>query len=374
MQGFLEKLSPNFFIAAFIPSLGFLLTAVVIFEPILPPTLDSKLALGFDSLTQEPLLFLVLTLILGFTLSTLNTFIYKLLEGYMVLQRIPHIRKSQQNKAKELKKQIAEERRKLNEEENGLTEEEKDTIKDILYTLEALYHASFPPKEHAVLPTRFGNIFRAAETYPADRYGIDSVPIWPRLIHVMPSSYYDKMEQSNNGLAFVINCMLLSLMLACLCIVAGCYQWGILEKSKEEFSFRYSQLATFEPREKAIFDNIEYTYFLPIEVSERAHKIYRERTNIYFVFSILATVIFFAFYFASLPIARQYTNLIKSAYDLFRFDLIKQLNLPLPKDSAEEFDLWKKISEFIVIGNPNNDLRFTYKFVETDSKSTSSEQ
>jgi hypothetical protein len=37
-------------------------------------------------------------------------------------------------------------------------------------------------------PTRLGNIVRAAQTRPVDRYGIDPVAVWPQLYLVLPDS------------------------------------------------------------------------------------------------------------------------------------------------------------------------------------------
>jgi hypothetical protein len=46
----------------------------------------------------------------------------------------------------------------------------------------------FPPEEAGLLPTRLGNVMRAAELYAADqsRYGIDAVFFWPRLYPLLP--------------------------------------------------------------------------------------------------------------------------------------------------------------------------------------------
>ena len=49
---------------------------------------------------------------------------------------------------------------------------------------------SYPRRSDQVLPTRLGNIIRAAEQH-ADRYGIDGVTAWPRLYVVLPASFVE---------------------------------------------------------------------------------------------------------------------------------------------------------------------------------------
>ncbi|NUT99066.1 MAG: hypothetical protein HOY78_44395 [Saccharothrix sp.] len=46
--------------------------------------------------------------------------------------------------------------------------------------------ADYPADPADVLPTRLGNILRAAESYPAERYDADAVLTWPRLFPLLP--------------------------------------------------------------------------------------------------------------------------------------------------------------------------------------------
>lgn len=42
------------------------------------------------------------------------------------------------------------------------------------------------PEEKYLMPTELGNVLRAAETRPLDKYGLDGVVLWPRLWFVLP--------------------------------------------------------------------------------------------------------------------------------------------------------------------------------------------
>lgn len=76
------------------------------------------------------------------------------------------------------------------------------------------------------------------------------------------------------------------------------------------------------------------------------------------------TGIAYFFYNASLPAAKQYGNMIRSAYDLFRFDLRKQLRLTMPPHSNKEHDSWQKWTEFVSLGSfaPKGNVPFLYQY------------
>ena len=62
------------------------------------------------------------------------------------------------------------------------------------------------------------------------------------------------------------------------------------------------------------------------------------------------------FHKAANIVVTSFGDMIRSTYDLFRLDLLDHLKIELPKDSYDEFFLWKKIGEFIVLGPKSLDF------------------
>ena len=81
---------------------------------------------------------------------------------------------------------------------------------------------------------------------------------------------------------------------------------------------------------------------------------------IYLTGGILSFGIAWFFYSASLLNVTKYGNLIRSSYDLFRFDLLEKLHLKLPVDNKKEKYLWQDISDFVTIGELYDKKHFDY--------------
>ncbi|GII29130.1 hypothetical protein [Planotetraspora mira] len=50
-------------------------------------------------------------------------------------------------------------------------------------------------EESSVFPTRLGNVLQAAENYPRDRYGVDTILFWPRLFSLLPEQFQRDYEE-----------------------------------------------------------------------------------------------------------------------------------------------------------------------------------
>ncbi|MDX1999378.1 MAG: hypothetical protein SF066_16790 [Thermoanaerobaculia bacterium] len=164
------------------------------------------------------------------------------------------------------------------------------------------------PQRSSVLPTRLGNIVRAAENYPRDEYGISSIPAWPRLVAVLPKEYASQMDDGKVTLDFFLNSSLLSAVSALVLLFFALPEAG-------------AGLGAF-------------VGWLA-EVAGAS----------------FASVLFYRF---ALSPAKHWGGLFKGAFDLYRWLLLKQLgyqHLPIDVDRFAERDLWKGISKQFLFGD-----------------------
>jgi hypothetical protein len=160
-----------------------------------------------------------------------------------------------------------------------------------------LYY-DYPRNPADVLPTRLGNIMRAAERYPHVRYGADTIIVWSRLYHVMPQEFRDDVQEARADLEFLlviglwsISFGLLSLLLLALVgsppvVTASCFALGI---------------------------GLGY-----------------------------------ACYRSALNAAREYGEHLKSGFELYRLDLLERLRYPPPGSVEEEQAAWEAVSGFVI--------------------------
>ena len=174
----LDKFGVIFIVASMVPSLAFITVCLVAFEPILPGAIILHVRYGLEGLYEVGFLVFIPTIILGFTLSSLNTYILKFYEGYIFLHRFAFLKRRQIRKARELQRKREKLARRINRLErrdnSQRSENELSILKDMYYQIAANYDLRFPPLIDQVLPTGFGNILKAAEHYSTERYGIDA--------------------------------------------------------------------------------------------------------------------------------------------------------------------------------------------------------
>ena len=333
VTNYLEKLGSNFLVSAMVPSLALVIASILVFDPGL------NILTTFEDMGDIPRLIVlgvlvsILTVIVGFTLTALNTFILKMFEGYVKPLPVRFLyNKSHRihlQKAHNLMKHrdILESRIRQLEEQTGYDpgrETELDELREKYYRAAADYDLTYPEDLGDVLPTRFGNSLKAAENYSGERYGLDGVHFYPRLVQVIPTDYKLGIDNARNELSFLVNMSILSVLFSLLCVFAVFYSMGSV---------------TGAGTNPAVY----------IEFSGRAAK--------YLSAAALGFISCGFFYNASIFSVGSFGLMIRSSFDLFRLDLLKKLGLERPKDSIEEFETWQRLNELIVLGS--HSLTFT---------------
>ena len=149
------------------------------------------------------------------------------------------------------------------------------------------------------LPTRIGNILRAGECWPTDKYGLDAVAVWPRLWLVLPDTTRRELIAARAALNQAVAVALWGLLF---CIFAG---W----------------------------------YFLALPIGLGV---------------ALSAVAFWA-----PPRAEIFADLVESAFDLQRVALYRQLRWPLPDNPAEEPARGRELTAYLWRGSDTHYPHFT---------------
>ena len=161
----------------------------------------------------------------------------------------------------------------------------------------------YPPKTRLdlLMPTRLGNILRAAEVYPHERYKIDAAVIWPRLRPMLPDTMINDLTEGTT----LLDAML---MLRTLAMVFGTL-WPILLAVTTE-SWELAALA-----------------FVGWPIAMIAHR-------------------------SALAAATQRGEGIEAAFDLYRGELLQHLGFPASLDLEGERIIWDDLTQFYLRNLP----------------------
>lgn len=183
--------------------------------------------------------------------------------------------------------------------------------------------SDFPTARESVLPTQLGNVIRSFENYSRDQYGISAIPVWPRLVAVLSATYLSALEDAKAGLDFLLNSSLLSGVLAGALLVLG-----------------GPGLAVSSPK----------TLLWLGEVGALA-------------------VASWVFYRLSIGQATTWGDLVKGAFDLYRWDLLTKLGYGAkPSTRGAERKLWGEISCQLLFGDKGRDEREPGPWIEKYSE------
>lgn len=159
----------------------------------------------------------------------------------------------------------------------------------------------FPDKEEFLLPTPFGNVLRSFEIYPRVMYGLEAIDGWGRLLAVVPKDYTELIDSAKSQVDFWVNMGVVFIL-------------------------------------------------LQIEYATLTYVFNQGNLNWWIVLLLIAV--------GTIPpvratsAAREWGDLIKSAFDMFAPKMREALGFDVPKDRDEEAAQWTKFSQAIIYRLP----------------------
>lgn len=280
-----KTLGKSFFLGAFLPAVFLVLNAAG----------GIVLATNGEVITEQIGLTLIAALCLAgvFLVATiywsLNIWVVRFYEGYPVADW-QFITRRLQSRREKIYKEIAGLKAKLRTQPSH-----RDRLR--LTDLQIKAEVEFPPTDAELLPSKLGNIIRAFEYYPATRYSIESITLWPRLCAVMPADRLDAINTEKSLMDFWLNFSL--------ALLTSSLFWAIAVWYREAALWPFSVL----------------------------------------VF-IGGSTLWYLAYRAAIPSAIAWGYEVRSAFDLYRSDLLHKLGFQRPASLPEEKALWDKIFWF----------------------------
>jgi hypothetical protein len=269
-----------------------------------PTTRLKKTFDWLDGLQAPAKIAVSLGVLLAVTVSALvvqrlTTPVLRLLEGYWPwlpgLTGVGRRRTTRRKRADdEAWQQVQAEREKRQLEDTELTAEQRARLARLDHRLR---HQ--PVLEEELLPTRIGNILRAAETRPSHRYGLDAVLIWPRLWLVLPELARQELSTARGSLNVSVAAVI----------------WGLA-----------------------------FMVFAPVTLWSVP-------------IGLLVAAIAWAGWVPSR--AEVFADLVDGAYDLYRTALYQQLRWPLPATPADEIASGRELTLYLVGGSEKAHPVFT---------------
>jgi hypothetical protein len=170
-------------------------------------------------------------------------------------------------------------------------------------------------------PSRLANIAAAHREYGLQRYGMDTELIWLRMLKIAKadSGFYPVLEDAKTQLDFSVAATAL--------LGIHAFLWP----------------AVFVPALFWLRTPTPYPYLLVALIA------------------VLAVVATRVFYEMVLQNYRTFTEAVRSAIDLYRFDLLAALHIPLPNDARKEKQLWEQLSTWTVREGDASSIQYQHE-------------
>jgi hypothetical protein len=356
-SNFLKEIGRSYIVSAFIPAAIFILLGYFLFNAFIPASFINQNA-GNSLFTgyQWVILFLV-TLWVAFYLFSADDVTVRIFEGYFFPEWLKKslIEKQQlefdekqlkhYNAWLQLEQSLAEQVAKYGMVDDG---DRKQQMLNYLNAQSELANVGlrYPIDKQHLMPTRLGNVLRASEMYAYERYAIGEITIWPRLAPLLPADIVKTIDEKNNHFMFLINSSFLAFGNAFLGLCFGFL--GV-------FAFPPSILYPYAAQSAGFF-SIGYDYISP---------------SGYFFISAILSGFGYILYRISVNSAEDFSLYVRTSFDLYRKNLLRQMDWKPPKTIEAEKELWKNISEYLIAAERFGKVtlpEFEYHEEKTSSK------
>jgi hypothetical protein len=303
MFGSLTKLADKAFVIGFVlPTLIASMTLLYLFNDIEPFKSAYKAALGIKQFNELTIAVLIMWS-LACLLMIWNEWQYRFLEGYVGPFNNEFWR--------ERTKRVMEDQRVALSEQAPILNDPKASAEDKQEHLKARreFFKRFPIRPELVLPTRFGNILRAFETYSYDVYGVEAIPGWLRLQGVIPKSYAALVNDARSAVDFFVNIWFLAA--------------GI-----------------------AILGFARMLWAIHVDVS--GVSIVSVGLGKYAMVAVAGTLTTYIAYSCAIATAATWGDLVKGAFDLYLPALAKQMGYQLPKQDRARQVFWDEVNSLFL--------------------------
>ena len=335
-----NPLNSAFFFWYFLPAAGFVLVQLFVVAPLLgrsaPPVLTGEIR--FTNGVASFFLLILLPLVLGVLLSALSARVLRLYQGTLPLASVFFLPWLARNRKRNLElysnlgtlrqqyfflvsqnvfletvngEQTA--RSVAGTERDALIDKLKQDTQALHDELESKPATELPVDNDRVGATDLANTLALAEEYPFERYKMDAAVFWPRLAAELEPEKADALKASFATMNGLLNLSLLIYVLAlefAIVTVAVLGGWSILPAG-----------------------------LLPPGSTWRA--------AVTFVLVLLLVGSGYGAYRAAVASARAVGNVMRTAFDYYRGNVLKRFNLKMPNDIEAERVVWLKLAAFI---------------------------
>lgn len=365
-SSFIKEIGRSYIVSSFLPAALFVSFGVFVFRGFAPKFILDGIQrinsfLGFskpENLSLGGLFILFITTCwLAFYLYSSTNWTIQLYEGYKFPRFLSELMKlyfRQRLHRKPL--EIYEARRKqFKKPPRAHANNLKEPRELALVELESVGTYS-PIDEADLLPTRLGNVLRASECYADERYKLNSLVVFPKLLHVFPQHFTNELEDKNNRFIFLIHSSLLAYIIGFPALLIG-----LLNKF-------FAPLCNYLFTPKWIVNSFCQDGFISKGFSILS-------PNEYIIAGLFFIGVGYILYRVGVDAAREFALHVRAGFDLYRFDLLRQLNHRLPTTLNDEKQIWELLSEYFVAGNRLrfSEVRIRYHYHEKPRSDQSKE-